>query len=65
MRKDIDKEEWDFWVNSCPVATFKNFHGNKWMIFKDHESFKEWLKAIPILKEEKDDQCLAVDQKSI
>ena len=67
MEMRLDKEKWDFWVESCPVSTMSNINRPRitWAVFDDAISFKKWLKAIPLFEGEKDTQCLAPDQKTI
>lgn len=54
--KEIDKKDWDEWVDACPIRDLCNaFSGTAWMTFKSAKSFKEWLNNIPIFKENKEE----------
>lgn len=51
---EINKEEWDKWVESCPVCELQNAWTERslGMVFDNPKSFKKWLKNIPLFRKE-------------
>lgn len=49
---EIDKDDWDKWVDSCPASELKQtWSGDSLgMVFNNPIVFRKWLKEIPIFK---------------